>query len=116
MNNHKSKRKKIKCVVAFTGTKTHNGRKVFINRAILPYQDDITPETMSQRLEVWLEKIYGEIKTKVVIGDGANWITSVAKHLQATRHIDQFHFKKWVKDLVGEKLRLTETKLMCLVQ
>lgn len=71
-NRHKGMRKETKCVVAFTGTIVKNNRKTLVNRVILPYQDNISSEEMASRIEDWLAKIYGEIKTKIVIGDGAS--------------------------------------------
>ena len=53
--------------------------------------------------------VYGEIGKVVIVGDGASWITSYKNYFSSIiveRYIDQFHYKKYVKDFLGRSIKI----------
>lgn len=106
VNQHKNKRYEIKCMTAFTKS-TQGKRNKLENKVILPFDSDLSTQDIAWLLQIYIEAIYGDVKTIYIIGDGASWIDGVAKEFpNAKRFIDKFHFKKWIKDLVGRKVRI----------
>lgn len=117
VNLHKSKKMCIRSAVAYTGVETKYKRKTLINRCILPINASLNINEQAQELEQLLIKIYGKIKRVIIVGDGASWITNFKNHfayLTAERYIDQFHFKKYVRDCLGRKIKIDWEHLLTL--
>ena len=107
VKQHKNKKYPYRMVVAYTGN-IGVGNK---DRKELVEKNFISINTKKQVLELerTLMLVYGEIGKIVIVGNGASWITSYKNYFSsiiAERYIDQFHYKKYVKDFLGRSIKI----------
>ena len=91
--------------------KVSKGNHKLFNRIIVPLgKKDVSSENMAKYLIHVIKESYPNAKTINLVGDGAAWISKLAKNLKGSnafkkvnRFIDKYHFKTYVKALIGKK-------------
>ena len=113
INKWRDKRYEVKFALAYTGTKQKGNRHILLNKTLLPFAKNISRSDMANILFDYLSKIYGEYQEIVFIGDGASWITALAKEFRdSTRYIDQFHYMKFIKDFLPHGIKINREGIM----
>ena len=106
VKQHKNKKYPYRMTVAYTGNigVGNKDRKELFEKTLISINTRVSIEKQVLELERTLMLVYGEIGKVVIVGDGASWITSYKNYFSsiiAERYIDQFHYKKYVKDFLG---------------
>ena len=90
---------------------TSKGKYELFNRIVVPLgKKDVSGESMVKYLIHVIKKSYPNAETINLVGDGEAWISNLAKNLvesrafkKVDRFIDKYHFKEFVKALIGKK-------------
>lgn len=101
---HKSKQMvEIKNFAFYTGKELNIRNKWSLTgRVVKHFVDKELTEIVPE-----LDKVIGafvDVREIRLIGDGAKWIRKAAKEIDAIFYIDKFHFRKALRDLVGNAL------------
>lgn len=108
INKHKANRKELKVAVMYTGW-TGGKRSKLLERTVVPFPYGMGMEHILTHLEDIINIVYGNIEKVVIVGDGANWITTMANNMSyrvVKRYIDQFHYTKKCQDYVGKGIKI----------
>ena len=107
VKQHKGKKYCKRIALAYTGSRLTGKKNRFqlVEKTIICINTDLSRQEQADELERTLITIYGEIGEIIIVGDGAQWITTIANNfltIKTKRYIDKFHYSKYIKDLVGK--------------
>jgi len=111
VNQHKRKKNFQRMAIAYTGAKLTDNKKrlKLVNKTLIRINTELPIPEQVEELERVLITIYGEIGKIIIVGDGAQWISTYANYfstIDTERYIDQYHHTKSVKDLIGSKSKI----------
>ena len=103
--NGTTKTIEVKNFCFFTGRVFDNykKRKKLENRLLYSF-GNINKEEILDNLKKIIKQ-YDNVKEIRIIGDGARWIKTLARELDAKFYLDKFHFKKTINDLFKKKFK-----------